>query len=68
MGPDAPARVADAIFDDVDVVLVPKYSTYAPTTALMLRTYYDYLQEYFPDRTESARWTILRRAADPAVR
>jgi len=63
MGPDAPPRVAGAIFDDVDVVLVPKYSTYAPTTALMLRTYYDYLQRHFPDRTESARWTILRRTA-----
>ena len=65
MGPDAPPRVANRIFDDVDVVLVPKYSTYAPTTALMLRTYHDYLQRQFPDRTESERWTILRRVPAP---
>ena len=50
------------IFDDVDVVLVPKYSTYAPCTAFLLDAYGGFLAQTFPVRTETASWTFLRRS------
>ena len=59
--PESPARPADEIFHDVDVVLVPKYSTYGPGTAFLLTTYGGYLAETFPLRSETASWTFLRR-------
>lgn len=65
MGADAPRRSAEETFGDVDVVLVPKYSTYAPTTALALSTYEEYLRHHFPVRSETPRWTFLRRTTAP---
>jgi hypothetical protein len=59
--PRAPAREPHEIFHDVDVVLVPKYSTYAPCTAFLLGSYGGYLAQTFPLRSETASWTFLRR-------
>ena len=64
LGPSAPEQAADDLFRDVDVVLVPKYSTYAPATALTLSTYHEYLAQTFPVRTETASWTFLRRRTE----
>ena len=61
LSPHAPERAPHEVFDDVDVVLVPKYSTYAPGTAYLLDTYGGYLAQTFPVRTQSASWTFLRR-------
>jgi hypothetical protein len=60
--PHAPARGPHEVFDDVDVVLVPKYSTYAPCTAFLLEAYGDFLAQTFPLRSETASWTFLRRS------
>jgi hypothetical protein len=68
LGPDAPRRSAEDTFGDVDVVLVPKYSTYAPTTALLLDIYDEYLRRQFPARTDTPRWTFLRRQGSTATR
>jgi len=59
----APARKPHEIFDDVDVVLVPKRPSYAPCTAFLLDTYGGYLTQTFPLRSETASWTFLRRSA-----
>lgn len=61
--PEATPPPADQIFGDVDVVLIPKYSTYAPATAYALTTYNAYLTRAFPARAETAGWTVLRRAS-----
>jgi hypothetical protein len=63
LSPQGPAREPHEIFDDVDVVLVPKYSSYAPSTAFLLDTYGVYLAQTFPLRSETASWTFLRRSA-----
>jgi hypothetical protein len=60
--PQNPARAAEEVFGDVDVVLVPKYSTLARSTIFAITTYGDYLSRTFPTRQESASWTILRRS------
>ena len=62
LSPQAPVRGPHEIFDDVDVVLVPKYSTYAPCTAFLLDAYGGFLAQTFPLRTETASWTFLRRS------
>uniref|UniRef100_UPI0025BF2295 hypothetical protein n=1 Tax=Luteitalea sp. TaxID=2004800 RepID=UPI0025BF2295 len=56
------ARPAADVFADVDVVLVPRYATLARTTAFALETYGAYLSTAYPDRQETASWTVLRRA------
>jgi hypothetical protein len=61
LSPQGPGRGPGELFDDVDVVLVPKYSTYAPTTAFLLATYGGYLAQSFPLRSETVSWTFLRR-------
>jgi hypothetical protein len=60
--PQAPTREPHELFDEVDVVLVPKYSTFAPGTAFLLDTYAGYLAQTFPLRAETASWTFLRRS------
>jgi hypothetical protein len=62
LSPNGPAREPHELFDDVDVVLVPKYSTYAPATAFLLDAYGGYLAQTFPRRSETASWTFLRRS------
>jgi hypothetical protein len=53
---------AAELFADVDVVLVPKFSTLARSTVMALATYGDHLSRTFPVREDSDSWTILRRA------
>lgn len=60
--PRTPALEPHEIFHDVDVVLVPKYSTSAACTAFLLDTYGGFLAQAFPLRSETASWTFLRRA------
>jgi hypothetical protein len=62
MGAHVPHRTAQETFGDVDVVLVPKYSTYPATTTLILSTHEEYLRHHFPVRSETPRWTFLRRS------
>jgi hypothetical protein len=52
---------ADALLGDVDVVLVPKYSTFPSVTAYGLSTYGADLARRFPSRRETPHWTVLRR-------
>lgn len=59
--PESTPRDANELFGDVDVVLIPKYSTYAAATAFALTTYGGHLTRMFPERSETASWTILRR-------
>jgi hypothetical protein len=68
LGPDTPRRSAEDTFGDVDVVLVPKYSTYAPATVLLLGMYDEHLRHHFPVRTETPRWTVLHRRDAVATR
>ncbi len=63
LGPESPARDPQEVFSDVDVVLVPKYSTKAAATAFVLGAYGEYLAQTFPLRSETASWTFLRRTA-----
>jgi hypothetical protein len=67
IAPQAPARTGEEVFDDVDVVMVPKYSTDAPSTVGALTSYGEYLARRFPLREQTPSWTILtRRGAGPA--
>ncbi len=59
--PEERPRRAEEVFDDVDVVLVPKYSTLARSTVFALDTYGDYLSRSFPLRHDTASWMVLRR-------
>ncbi len=59
--PEQPPRPAEEVFGDVDVVLVPKYSTLARSTVFALDTYGDYLSQSFPSRHDTESWTVLRR-------
>jgi hypothetical protein len=61
IGPESPRLPADVMFGEVDVVLVPKYSTSAASTIEALTTYRDYLASRFPKRQETASWTLLSR-------
>jgi hypothetical protein len=63
LGPESPARDPQEIVSDVDVVLVPKYSTNAAATAFALGAYGEYLAQTFPRRSETPSWTFLRRTA-----
>jgi hypothetical protein len=58
---DGPTYPAEDVFADVDIVLIPKYSTYARSTVDALTRYHDYLAEHFPVHEESPSWTILTR-------
>ncbi len=58
---------ATEVLADVDVVLIPKFSTYAQVTASALTTYYDYLSTHFPVREQSPSWTILSRERSAAA-
>ena len=61
LSPEEPPPAAADVFDDVQVVLIPKYSSYAPVTAFALATYGDYLGREFAVRSETPSWVILRR-------
>jgi hypothetical protein len=60
---EEPPRPAAELFADVDVVLVPKYSTLARSTVFALNVYGDYLATAFPVRHDTRSWSILRRAS-----
>lgn len=64
LSPEMPPPAAADVFDDVEVVLVAKYLSYAPLTACALASYGEHLGRAFPVRSETASWVILRR--DPA--
>jgi hypothetical protein len=59
--PDMPARPADEVFGDTDIVLIPKFSTYSRATLTALETYHEYLAKTFPVHEQSPSWTILSR-------
>ncbi len=58
---------ADEVFRDVDVVLIPKFPTYAQVTMFALTAYHDYLTTHFPVQEQSPSWTILSRQASTAT-
>ncbi|MCF8531843.1 MAG: hypothetical protein K9G48_02460 [Reyranella sp.] len=60
-----PWQPAEAIFEDANYVLIPKYSTYGELTAAAVSRYGTYLAQHFPGRTETASWTLLSRHTGP---
>ncbi len=65
--PGSPARSAENVFDDVDVVLIPKHPSFAAATLKAVAQYAPYLAENFPVREETPRWTILSRHVGTAA-
>ncbi len=64
--PDMPPRPVDDVFGDVDVVLIPKFSTYSRATLTAVATYEDHLLRTFPVQEQSPSWTILSRTSTSA--
>ncbi|HEX2890811.1 hypothetical protein [Vineibacter terrae] len=65
--PGAPARSAENVFEDVDVVLIPKRPSFAAATLKAVTQYAPYLADNFPVREETPRWTILSRRVGAAA-
>jgi hypothetical protein len=59
--PETPARAAESVFGDVDVVLVPRFGTDPSSTLSVMNTYAGYVSREFPVRHETPRWIVLRR-------
>lgn len=64
LGPSAPDREAAAVFQDVDVVLVPRRSSNPAVTRLALDAYGAHVAREFPHVETLPDWTLHRRAAD----
>lgn len=64
-GAGMPMQSPDALFADVDHVLIPKFSSYSPGTAAARAKYGAYLARYFPVRKETQSWIVVSRA--PAI-
>lgn len=64
LGPAAPDREAAAVFQDVDVVLVPRRSSNPAVTRLALDAYGAHVAREFPDVETQPDWTLHRRAAN----
>lgn len=62
LGPSAPDREATAVFQDVEVVLVPHRSSNPGVTRLALDAYGAYVAREFPDIETLPDWTLHRRA------
>ena len=63
LGPAAPDREATAMFQDVDVVLVPRRSSNPAVTRLALDAFGAHVAREFPDVETLPDWTLHRRAA-----
>jgi hypothetical protein len=66
-GPGAPLQPAEKFFADADCVLIPKFSTYSPSTEAAIAAYGPYLAEQFRYGQESQSWFLLRRHAPIAA-
>lgn len=64
--PEDPVPAPERVFGEVDVVLIPKYSTDAASTVWALSTYRQYLAERYPVREETPAWSVLSRAPTPS--
>ncbi len=64
-GAGMPMQSPDALFADVDHVLIPKFSSYSPGTAAARAKYGAYLADHFPVRRETQSWIVVSRA--PAI-
>jgi hypothetical protein len=58
---------AAEVLADVEVVLIPKFSTYAQVTSAALAAYQDYLLAEFPIQEQTPSWTVFSRKATRAV-
>jgi len=65
--PGAPMRSAENVFDDVDIVLVPKAPSFAAATTKALAQYERYLAENFFQQAETPRWIVLMRRQSAAL-
>ncbi len=64
-GAGMPMQSPEALFADVDHVLIPKFSSYSPGTAAARIKYGTYLAEHFPVHRETQSWIVVSRA--PAI-
>ncbi len=64
-GAGMPMQSPDALFADVDHVLIPKFSTYSPGTTAARAKYGAYLADHFPVRRETQSWIVVSRM--PAI-
>lgn len=64
-GAGMPMQSPEALFADVDHVLIPKFSSYSPGTAAARAKYGAYLANHFPMRRETQSWIVVSRA--PAI-
>ena len=58
-----PHRPAADVFRDVEVVLIPKYSTDTRSTVYAWRAYREYMQQHFPSWEQTPSWFVMRRSA-----
>ena len=61
LAPTFPWRTAEESLAEVEYVLIPKFSTYRDVTEEATRRFGTYLTTYFPVRSESRSWIMLRR-------
>ncbi len=61
-GAGMPMQSPEALFADVDHVLIPKFSSYSPGTTAARTKYGAYLAEHFPVRRETQSWIVVSRA------